>query len=574
MALLINEIPKKLKKQSKRETIAKAVNYEKRLRFHTETFLEPAQASTPVTVFLDWVKTLIPKDKYQIFVQLFKFPTSLVELTGRIYHELEKVFDGRNSAVNFLFKDSDLRADWDLYRADVLNEPRVWREDGWDTLKTAVNSMVVVDLPSEQTSERPEPYFYFLPIENVLDYCYLPNGAFEYVIFKASDKRIAVYDDENYRVFEVDKKGEIIGDAIVDEQHDLGYCPIAWFWQTPIAKKIPDIKKNPITSQLSNYDWALFFSISKKHLDLYAPYPIYSAYESDCDFMNNETGEYCDGGFLRDADHNYLVQRDGTVRSCPVCAEKKIVGVGSFVEVPVPKNDAPDLKDPISITTIDKDSLEFNVNEVARLKEEIYISCVGTGGEIQKEAINEKQVYANFENRQAVLNNLKVNFEKIMMFTNDTCCRLRYGSDYLGSSVNLGTEFYIFSVDDLYNQFEVAKKNGATESQLDSIAEQIIQTEFRNDPMQLQRMMLLKELEPYRNYTRDEVLNLKRENLIDEELLRVKINFNSFVERFERENINIMEFGSLLPLDKKVSIITEKLKEYGRESISSGAKED
>lgn len=568
MALLTTKIPEKLKERNKKGTINQAVKHEKRLRFHTENYLEPRQIQQPLTEFLNWVNTLIPKDKYKVFVQLFRFPTPMIELTEKIYTELERVFDGRNAAVNFYFTDSELKADWDFYRRNELNEPRVWREDGWQTLQVAVNSMVVVDLPQEQTSEYPEPYFYFLGIENVIDYCYRKDGKFDYVIFRQEDNRIAVYDDESYRIFRMLKNGETL-ELISEAKHDLGYCPVTWFWDSSIAKNIPDIKKNPITPQLANYDWSLFFGISKKHLDLYAPYPIYSAYEADCDFENNSTGEYCDGGFLRNRKEQYIVQNDGTVMQCPVCSEKRIVGVGSFVEVPVPKGNETDLSDPVNITTVDKGSLDFNVGEESRLRDNIYKSVVGSGGDVQqKEAINEKQVSANFEDRTAVLNNIKVNFEKVMMFTDDTICRLRYGQYYLGSSVNMGTEFYIYSVDDLHAQYKMAKENGANESQLDSIVEQIIQTEYRNNPVQLQRMMLLKELEPYRNYTRSELLEMKRESLIDEDLLKIKINFNSFVERFERENMNILEFGSMLSLDKKVKIIIDKLKEYGRETIS------
>jgi hypothetical protein len=41
------------------------------------------------------------------------------------------------------------------------------------------------------------------------------------------------------------------------------------------------------------------------------------------------------------------------------------------------------------------------------------------------------------------------------------------------------------------------------------------------------------------------------------------------VDRFERENINIIEFGSSLPLDKKISIINQKFIEYAKEQQSS-----
>lgn len=562
MALLLTQIPEKIKAPEKRATISQANKHEKRLRFHTETYLDRSQISQPLTEFLDWVAKLLPKDKYKIFVQLFRFPTQMIDLTTKIYNELQKVFDGRNSAINFQFRDSETKEDWEIYRKEELNEPRVWREKGWEVLQTSVNSMVVVDMPQEQTSDRPEPYFYFLDIKRVIDYGYKSKGKFEYVIFRIKEDVIACYDDENYRILKLNKKGEI-EEILIDQKHDLGYCPIQWFWDDSIASNIPDIKKNPITPQLANYDWSLFFGISKRHLDLYAAYPIYSAYEADCDFMNNETGDYCDGSFLRDDKNQYIVDREGIVRQCPICAEKRIVGAGSFIDVPIPTNDSKDLSDPINVTTIDADSLDYNKSEVTRLRENIYTGVVGSGGDVQqKEAINETQVHANYEEKTTVLQNLKVNFEKIITFTNDTVCRLRYGTDYLGMSYNMGTEFYIYSVEDLYAKFKQAKENGANESELNAISEQIIATEYRNNPTQMKRMMFLKELEPYNNYTREELLSLQDKNLVDTELMQIKINFNSFVERFERENINIMEFGSLLSLDKKIEIIIKKLKEY------------
>jgi len=317
---------------------------------------------------------------------------------------------------------------------------------------------------------------------------------------------------------------------------------------------------------LANLDWLLFFSISKRHLDLYAPYPIYSSYEADCDFENNETGDYCDGGYLRDSNNQYKVHRDGTVSQCPVCAEKRLAGVGSFIEVPVPTKDEPDLRNPVNITTIDKSSLDYNVEEVKRLSEDIFTSVVGFGGDTQqKQSINEMQVAANFESKTSVLNNLKGNFEAARKFVDDTCCILRYGENFLSSSISMGTEFYIYSVDDLYAQFDKAKKNGGSDAELDAISEQIITTEYRNNPTQMQRMLILKQLEPYRHYTFDELMRLQEKTLLNKDLLQIKINFSTFVNRFERENTNIIEFGSQLEFDKKINIITEKFKEYVRE---------
>jgi hypothetical protein len=60
-------------------------------------------------------------------------------------------------------------------------------------------------------------------------------------------------------------------------------------------------------------------------------------------------------------------------------------------------------------------------------------------------------------------------------------------------------------------------------------------------------------------------MKLQEKQLLNQDSLKIKINFSTFVDRFERENMNIIEFGSQLDFDKKISIINEKFKEYVRE---------
>ena len=566
MALELNQIKQILQKPSKRQVIQKAVNMQRRLRFHTETNIAVSDINQPTTIFLQWVKTLLPKDKFNIFLQLFKFPLPTPAVVEDVYRELERVFYSRNSSSSYQFTDSELAEDWANYKKNSLNEPEVWKTTGWKRMQVSPNSILVVDLPQIQKSSRPEPYFYWLEIDAVIDYqlSKLDDNAFEWLIFNQPNHQIAVFDDTYIRVYQLNEKNEI--QSLVSEaSHDLGYCPARFFWSTQLNEKNKDLKKNPITKELSNLDWYLFFALSKQHLDLYAPYPIYSAYEADCNFENNETGDYCDGGFLRNAKGEYKILNDGTVERCPCCSEKRIAGPGSFLEVPVPNQSegVADMRNPVQITTIDKDSLDYNVNECARLKNEIVISVVGSGGTVsEKEAINETQVTANFESKTSVLNALKTNFELAQKFIEDTICKLRYGDAFISSSISWGTEFYVFTVIELYSKYKQAKENGASNSELDAISQQILEVEYRNNPLVLQRMLILKQLEPYPHKTLDEVIKLFEKGLLDEKLVKLKINFNTLVDRFERENINIIEFASKKPLRDKINIITNKLLEY------------
>lgn len=567
MALDLNQIKQILQKPTKRQVIQKAANMQKRLRFHTETNIAVSDINQPTALFLDWVRNLLPKDKYNIFLQLFKFPLSTPAVVEDVYRELERVFYSRNSSSSYQFTDSELAEDWADYRKNKLNEPDIWKTVGWKKMQVSINSILVVDLPQVQMSARPEPYFYWLEIEDVVDYEMVNDTEFKWIVFRQPNRRIAAFDDTYIRVYQLNEKNEIAS-LVSEATHNLGYCPARFFWSTQLNEKNKDLKKNPISKELSNLDWYLFFSISKQHLDLYAPYPIYSAYAADCNFENNETGDYCDGGFLRNSSGEYKILNDGTVEKCPCCSEKRIAGPGSFLEVPIP-NQAEgivDMRNPVQITTIDKDSLTYNVEECVRLRNDIIVSIAGSGGTVsEKEAINETQVAANFESKTSVLNALKTNFELAQKFVEDTICRFRYGSDFISSSISWGTEFYVFTVKELYNKYEQAKINGASESELDAITQQILEVEYRNNPLVLQRMLILKQLEPYTHKTLDEVLKLHEKKLLNENYVKLKINFSTLVERFERENINIIEFASARTFSEKIKLITDKLLDYVRE---------
>ena len=539
---------------------------QKRLRFHSETNITMSDAGQQTTIFLNWVKNFLPKDKYNIFVQLFRFPLPTTAIVEDVYRELERVFYSRNASSSYQFTSTELLEDWMRYKKSALNEPDIWKTVAWRKMQVSPNSILVVDLPLEQESNRPEPYFYWLEIDQVIDYKLTPfdNSQFEWLIFKQPDKKIAVFDDTYIRVYQLKDSGEISG-LVSESQHGLGYCPARFFWSNSLNERNIDLKKNPITKELSNLDWYLFFATSKQHLDLYAPYPIYSAYEADCNFENNETGDYCDGGFLRNAKGEYKMLRDGSVERCPCCSEKRIAGPGSFLEIPIPSQSegVADMREPVQITTIDKDSLDYNVNECVRLKNEIILSIVGIGSNVSdKEAINEIQVTANFESKTSVLKALKTNFEQAQKFIEDTVCRLRYGSSFISSAINWGTEFYVYTVSELYAKYKQAKDNGASNSELDAISQQILEVEYRNNPIMLQRMLILKQLEQFPHKTQQEIIELYKEGLLSEELVKLKLNFTDVIERFERENINIIEFASKRPLRDKIEIINKKLLEY------------
>ena len=549
------------------------MRHQNRIRFHAQTELS-ASLAQPTADFLAFVSNLIPHDKFKLFKEMFRYPLKTNEVTGICFDKLSRVFDGRNPAFEYDFASPEDRDDWEDYRRSRLHEQEIWHTEGWEHFKTDINSVLVVDLPEHQDGERPEPYFYWLPIDCVLDWDGHGDDLDHIVFTTDHDKRIAVIDDTSYRIYTRDA-GRNIGSLVSEHPHGLGFCPARFFWQDAISLRDPYIKQSVLTKELESLDWYLFFHISKRHLDLYGSYPIYSGYEQSCDFSNAENGDYCDGGYLKNKQGYYKLDTAGLPCRCPKCGDKRIAGVGSFVEVPIPVEGQPDLRNPVQMLSVDRSSLDYNVTEEERLKDDIIASVVGMQEEqMSTQAVNENQVRATFESQSTILNRVKKGFEAAQKFVDDTICRLRYGASFSGSVINYGTEFFIYSASELRERYKTAKESGASESELDALQNQIIETEYRTNPAKRHRLMLLTELEPYRHLTRDEMLTLYREGVVTSDELRLKLNFMALIRRFERENTNILEFGSAIPYERKIEIIKATLDGYAKESATDKENEE
>lgn len=572
MGYSVDEIRKKIAENKKNAVISRAKLHQMRIKFHTvkrvTTFNSP-YISIPLTQFLSMVENILPHDKFVLFKALFRYPIKTNEITDVCFDKLSRIFEGRNAAFNYQFVNSAQRDDWEQYRLTKLDEPNVWATKGWEFFKSEINSVLIVDVPREQKTERPEPYFYWLPIDDVITYKADPTtGQMDFIVFRRKDE-IVVLDDDTYRVWDDNRHtGTIAGVPKVESPHDLGYCPARFFWDIPISLDDPDVKASPLSGVLESLDWFVFFHISKRQLDLMGAYPILSGYEQSCDFSNAENGDYCDGGFLRDKEGRYRLDTAGLLMRCPKCGNKRIVGAGSFIEIPVPSADEnqPDLRNPVQMLNVDRSALDYNVEEQKRLREEIITAVVGQDEIVtNRDAFNEQQVMANFESVTTVLNRIKKGFESAHKWVDETICRLRYGRYFISANISYGTEFYLYSQEELRKRYAAAKEAGASESELDMMQRQILETEFRNDPMQLRRMLILAELEPYRHLTRQEATELFEKGLISEEDFRIKLNFPTFVRRFERENTNILDFGEAIPYVKKLDIINAELRKYAQE---------
>lgn len=561
------EIKAILQEPKMREEIAKAVAVEGRIRLHSEASLSQYDCSPAVTEFLQFVKDLLQNyDRHRVFLSMFRYPVDTVTLTSEVYDALEKIFDGRDPVYRDEFTTPAAKADWQEYRDSVLKMDWFWRNEAFCELKENYKSFLVVDLPETQTTPLPTPYPYFLEMSSVIDYEVIEDfGGDEdtvaWILFRLDDNRLAYFDDKAYQVFETKKGSNEIQKELVNVPHNLGYCPATKFWT----------EEHPLGKWLSKLDKLLFFLVSKDEMDLGNSYPVWWMYETDCDFENPATLDYCDGGFLRSTNGNYLMSRQigaasAGLHACPKC-KGKFRGAGTVLKLPVPKNDTEKpLGTPAGIITTPVENLDFHVKELERRSWEIYEGVTGGGAEPSNDqAQNEKQVMSSFEGRSDVLKKFKKHFERAQRWTESTICKLRYDTKFKGISVDYGQTFYLATAEMLLQEYQDAVKANTPDDILDEMLADYHQTKYRNNPDMRERERMLSALDPFRHRTLAQVKELFDKQYIEFADYYLKFNFSSLIARFERENISVTQFGEALEFSARIEAISETLRSYGKD---------
>jgi hypothetical protein len=529
------------------------------------------------------------------FRNLARPPFVTNELTEGIFNSFEKVFESQNGFEKFDFSSPELEEDFADYRKRI-GDFNFWETQGMETFKNSIDNILVVDLPRLETDElgqvkpmagdRPEPYYYLLDINRLHDYDatrvigsdeFLGTGAHkefyyfkaEYIIFKETAENVDeyyvyVYDDASYRVFLQRKNGDPI--LVSESLHELGFCPARSFWTTPLNSNSKLLKRGPITNSLSDLEWLLFFHICEHYAQLYLSFPIVAMYRNKCSYKETAEGSQkrsCVGGFLEVPGSRVI----GVREPCPRCSNAGKVGPGHIIYIDPPKDgdDINLMSEPIKVIPTDTESLEYVQKRIREMKQEIRVACVGRSMDTNDaSAKNELQVESGFESSEAILLKIKRNFEIVHEFALDTVARLRYGAEYLGGVVNYGDEFLQKTEGQEMEEYKTAVENKLPSHELHERRKDIYKARYRNDPKRQERLRILENLEPFPDLTPEQLLGLHKLNagMIQEEDVILKMNFVTFINRFERERAPIVLFGSAIDFKRRIDLIREDLLMY------------
>lgn len=580
MALSSSEVQERVTNPKNREQLNVAVLHEDRVKFCVKKCLE---YNRPVyyNTHLFKIQQLLPIPKYQKYVAELSFPLPIMETADIIYSGLYKIWDAQNKAIYPILNNADLQEEFTDYLEDS-DFFQFWETTAWQAFRNQPNSIMVIDMEVEQKGQRPEPYICTVDITAVKDIQLDDDGStILNLIFVNDDGFLVAVDDQNFYTYppvkdqsdNLVKNQWVINDTVVVIGfHGLGYCPATFLIQDALDNLKPIIKESPVTKVLYPLEKLLFRIVSGENLEDYASYPIHVIQQTECTYQD-ESGNRCNSGQIvvpyTTGIPNGAIPGPGNtyLKPCPICSNNHLVGAGSAYEAQPNDQGVFDLDNVVKIVEAPIETLQYIDDKIEDRKNNIIQSCIGMSQD-QGQAKNEKQIVSMFEDRQTILMRTKRNFERAIKFCMDAIGQLMYESAYTGSVVNLGSRFLLATVDEWQARLDGAIESNAPQYQVNLIRDEMNITEYANNPRMMQRISILEKLEPYPNMAELDFQTLYSTNKISQINFELKYNFAIFIARFEDENGDIVDFGSLLTPSKKIEIIKAKLIDYVKEYIN------
>jgi hypothetical protein len=527
MRLTLPEIAQVLRSPVSGAQLQSCRRHERRIRLHTEPSVDATFAPEGLEELLALPKAILPKDKYETFRKFITPPLATAEITEAMITGWARLFEAQDGLTQCELATPELETDFEQYRSS-LNEPDFWPGPAFDAACHAPHAVLVVDMARQPSAGRAAPYLYLVELENVVDLLVKPDQTLEYLAFRQANRVepsadpanpvvfevLAVYDDAHYRVFERRQGEEQWGAPIVENAHVLGYCPARLLWSKPLGRNTKQLaRRGPLSTLLTALDRYVYWDGSLEYFRSYGTYPILWSFAQQCSYQTPE-GNACQSGIV-----NVLV---GTTQlagqevprykaeECPACSKKKAMGPGSHVEVPAPTKETGDTRDPVGLVAADVPSLESAGKAQHARREHLLASALGSASDPgSTQARNEKDVQSTFETRQDVLVRLKVNFERARAWALTTMGTLRYGPGaYRRTLCNLGERFYLKTPEQLSDEEVKAKEAGRPVYELSQAREFRYYTLYRNNPPLLDRMRILSDLEPFAEFSVQEVSEL------------------------------------------------------------------
>jgi len=507
-----------LEKNVHKSEIQIAIELQDRLSFFVETYTNGSQANYLNHYFANQKIKINNIKSFEKFKKNTDFPLPINEFTESLFANLFRIFEGQNS--NFKIETSlNEKQDFDL---------EFYKNKVWEKYKTAPNTLIALSTIGNNNNDFAEIEKVLIDINRVVEFQLNNQGDFEYLIFRTGGN-LGIYTSDSFSLYPYTDNE--FGKRISKVNYDFGFCPVDFISNEKLNLDSDFIRSNIIVKSITSLEDLLRIQTFKKILNPHAFFLFIERFAESkgCDF-ENQSAE-CSAGImhgksgLRLALYNF----DGSFEQCPKCNED--MGVGNELKKSVTFLDSS--KSTVSNNIIkfvspETDILEYGDKFILSEQSKIEKNVLGKSETLNSKLNHNEDAYQyNSESQEIVILRLKSDFETVIKNIETKVNFIKYRDFLTLVTINLGTEFLLAKIEDLYLEKEKAKELGL-DFTLD-IDKKIINTKFKTDNTAKERAVLLNEI-----YPAISDIDLKFEKgFIPGNTYYLQIYFNDFINWFE-----------------------------------------
>jgi len=413
-----------------------------------------------------------------------------------------------------------------------------------------------------------DPYVIFIAAEDVHDYNGIGDNL-EYLIIKYGEDKNK---HKMYRV--IDDKQDIIvvddGESVAilkDAKNELGYVPAIQISNISKNLRNDKVKTSPIDHVLADLNRYM-----KKDSDLIIQmvrhmYPKLVCVTTTC--------KQCDGAGYWNEMRNDV----DTKIKCPDCngtgkvipfSRDGILGIPQFLA----EGHTAYPNSPATYITPDNASLVTAKDDLRELGLDILYSATGDKNLITEGLNTATENLINFKGLEDRIAEIIPMVESREEFIIETVAKMHndFKNGFESVSVRYGRRLTVRGENEILEEITTAKGAGMPISHIEALQKELIYTKYKNNRVELERQLMLCDLEPLNGYTVEEMLKITA--YVDAQTLKMKFNFNELIDNFEAKHGPIQAYKPDAEWDKRIKDINQKLKEDEILSVSGGTVPD
>lgn len=546
-----SDVIKFVKERKNSKHINDAQKQQKDLRYFTESSLQEEitfeylkQWSQRNYVgkdkFLNWVKAVFRQDNFMSFYKYLRFPLFSAKLINdEIKPQLKRVFYADDSFFKYVINKNEIESPEELNNGHFNNEL-------FNTILFNHNSVIIQDLDGIN-----EPYREIVSIDDIVavdSEC----GVIEKIAYKSELETdlgdvcgYSYMDDERYCFLDQDFN------VIVDVPHDLGVCPADWVSSENFYTNNDIVKKSMFSYIKNDLEELVFLKTLQRMTEPNGAIPVVVKLKGNV--VNKQ-------GLDRNGESSKEPMASNTIGSQQASVTNQVTGsdsqlqAGTVINVPFNKKtdgsiDSDIVKNYFQFHYIPTDALKYLNERINEVRSNIIISVVGDYHEQNASAKNELQVSKSYTNKEDKLRWLSHELTRIKKLSDSKLLSLKYGKDNVSLDVFFGSDFFLETEADLYNNFILAPN--AIERR--DVLTRLAQVRNRFNKSKAEKEKILYKLMPYAS-DKDFDTAIVR-GITDSVLFDYQTRFNYWITMFEASYGEINIFWNELEIKESEKLI-------------------